>query len=223
MISFNTKSGLFANIGYKRDTTMNNAFNRDEQATTPRAKIIAGVERLSTLFRANLQNQAKKHGLSPLQTQIILFVCDHEKSLCNTSFLASEFAVTKPTVSDAVRVLVEKKLLIKKQDAKDARAFSLQLSASGKRLHQKLHELSENLYEKLDAFNSATDEEVWAALYKLIKALQSNNEIPSRMCHSCEHFADKHPEGKPHYCLLMEDALTLQDLRLDCPEHTLSS
>jgi DNA-binding MarR family transcriptional regulator len=200
---------------------MNNPFDRQEQAGSPRAKIIATIERLSTLFRASLQEQSKQLGLSPLQIQIILFIAYHSKSSCNTSSIAEEFAVTKPTVSDAVRVLVEKKLLLKKTNAKDARASILQLSVKGNKLLDVLSGLTEDSSHFMKAVEDSEIESVWNGMLILMQQLQSSKIIPMRMCFNCDHFGKDHVEGAPHYCHLMEQPLTITDLRIDCPEHKL--
>ena len=76
-------------------------------------KIIVGLERVSEAFKSLLWEKAKLHGLSPIQIQILLFIQTHRRELCSVSHLAQEFEVTKPTVSDAVRVL-DKKGLVEK-------------------------------------------------------------------------------------------------------------
>ncbi|MDE1463386.1 MarR family transcriptional regulator [Spartinivicinus poritis] len=109
---------------------MHNAFDPHEQATNLNAKIIAGLERLSTVFRAVIQQQAKANKLTPLQTQLLLFIASHREHLCTVTRLAEEFVVTKATVSDSIRVLVEKGYLTKQAKA-DPRTFSLGITPKG--------------------------------------------------------------------------------------------
>lgn len=198
---------------------MKSPFDREEQATSRKAKIIAGIERLSTLFRANLQEQSKQLGLSPLQTQIILFIAYHAKESCNTSSIAEEFAVTKPTVSDAIRVLIDKKILLKKPVVNDARAFTLQLSAKGKKLLATLSNFTQPLNHSLEAAKESEIESTWNGLLLLIQQLQNSNTIPMRMCFSCDYFGKEHQNGAPHYCHLMKQPLAMADIRIDCPEY----
>lgn len=199
---------------------MKDAFDREEQANSRCAKIIAGVERLSTLFRAALQEQSNRLGLSSLQIQIILFIAHHSIEHCNTSSVSQEFAVTKPTVSDAVRVLIEKKLLLKKQDKQDARAFNLQLSAKGKKLLTSLSSLTGYFSETMDNMREEEIDNAWNGVLLLMQQLQSKGAVPMRMCFSCQHFGKDNPEGKPYYCQLMRQPLELRDIRVDCPEYT---
>lgn len=182
-------------------------------------KIAMGIERLSTMFRAALWEEAKRCGLSPLQAQILLFISSHASALNSVSHLAKEFAVTKATISDAVRVMLEKKIL-KKQPGDDARAFSLTLTASGHKQVKKFSALTQYFDEALTPIPPNERKKIWEGLLLLMEHLQKTGVIPLRMCFSCQHYS-KH-KGAP-YCLLLQQALRLEDIRLDCPEHTLAA
>ncbi|MEZ5690456.1 MAG: MarR family winged helix-turn-helix transcriptional regulator [Rickettsiales bacterium] len=195
------------------------AFDRDEQESDRRAKIIVGIERLSTLFRAILWEEAKMYRLSPLQMQILLFISYHDIEQCNVTTISKEFAVTKATVSDAVKSLLEKELL-KKQGGEDARGFSLSLSRDGKKYVKKLSPFTD-FFAK--SFDKASEEEIgkmWEGMLLLIGYLQNTDVIPVRMCFSCKNFGKEHPKGKPHYCHLMQKPLKINDIRLDCAEYS---
>lgn len=179
-------------------------------------KIAMGIERLSTVFRAALWEETKRCGLSPLQAQILLFIASHAPMQSRVSTLAKEFAVTKATVSDAVRALLEKGML-KKKSGDDARAFSLALTASGKKQVQKFSVLTEYFDEALTAIPANERKKIWEGLLLLIGHLQKTGIIPLRMCFSCQHYG-KH-KSVP-YCQLLEQALQIEDIRLDCPEHS---
>jgi DNA-binding MarR family transcriptional regulator len=152
-----------------------------------------------------------------------VFIAYHTKESCNTSSIAQEFAVTKPTVSDAIRVLIEKKLLQKKRDAQDARAFVLQLTAKGKEKVKTLDGFTQPFGRFLDNAKDHEIESVWHGLLLLMEQLQHSNIIPMRMCYTCDYFGKEHPEGSPHYCRLMKQPLSIADIRIDCPEHQVVS
>ena len=75
------------------------------------SKILNGLERLSEALKALLWEKAKTLGISPIQIQILLFVSNHQTDICNVSYLAKEFNLTKATISDSVNVLLKKKYL----------------------------------------------------------------------------------------------------------------
>ena len=197
---------------------MASAFDRTEQESNQRAKITAGVERLSTVFRAALWEEAKHYNLSPLQVQILLFVAFHDSGQCSVTGIAKEFAVTKATVSDAVKTLLEKALL-KKRGAEDARGFSLSLTADGKKCVNKLSGLADFFATSLSDVPEAEISKIWEGMLLLIGHLQQTEIIPVRMCFSCQHFGKDHAKGAPHYCNFLQKPLAIKDIRLDCPEH----
>lgn len=89
----------------------NSAFDLSTQNNDFTSKIVAGLERVSEVFRLLLWQHSKVIGLSPIQIQILMFVEYHAEDLCNVSYLAKEFNVSKPTISDAVKVLKKKSSL----------------------------------------------------------------------------------------------------------------
>ncbi len=197
---------------------MASAFDRNEQQVNRNAKIIAGIERLSTLFRAALWEEAKQYNLSPLQVQILLFIAFHDAKQCSVTGLAREFAVTKATISDAVKVLLEKELL-KKISGEDARGFLLALSATGKKYVTGLSGFGDFFAHSLSDMPEQELSRIWEGVLLLIGNLQKTSMIPMRMCYNCQHFGKDYPGGNPHFCKLMQKPLAIENIRLDCPEH----
>ena len=111
------------------------------------AKIVAGLERIAEAFRVLIWERAKKLGLSPIQIQLLIFVAHHEQKLCNVSHLAQEFNLTKPTISDAIRVLAKKGLIKKEASAVDKRAYSILLSEEGKKIVGQTEGFAHSIYE----------------------------------------------------------------------------
>jgi DNA-binding MarR family transcriptional regulator len=200
---------------------MANAFDREKQQLDIRAKVVAGIERLSTVFRAALWEEAKRYNLSPLQVQILLFVAFHNYNQCSITNIAKEFAVTKATVSDAVKTLLEKKLL-KKNVMGDARGFLLSLTVSGKDCADKLSGLTNFFNASLSQVSDVEMNKIWEGMLILISYLQKTDAIPVRMCFSCKHFGKDHSDGTPHFCNLMQKPLAINEIRIDCPEHSVS-
>lgn len=62
----------------------------------------------------------------------------HDDKLLSISFLALEFSITKATVSDAVKTLVKKKYIYKKQDIVDKRKQILKLTSKGIEIAKKI-------------------------------------------------------------------------------------
>ena len=113
---------------------MSSVFDLNTQNSNLNYKIVAGLERLSHVFRIFLWEKAKLYSLSPIQIQLMIFIQHHAPDKCTISYLAQEFNFTKPTISDAVKVLEQKKLVKKIADKNDSRSYSIQLTAAGKKI-----------------------------------------------------------------------------------------
>jgi len=179
------------------------------------SKILSGLERLSETLKALLWEKAKMHEISPIQIQILLFVSSHSTSICNVSYLAKEFNVTKATISDAVKVLLKKDYLEKDYSPTDRRRFNLKISKSGNNLVKKLSDYASPISEELSNFTEKELINTFDTISKLIFKLNQRDIIQiQRTCFNCQHY--KGDKKNNHYCKLIELKLKKQDIRLDC-------
>lgn len=192
------------------------AFDPDAQQEFLSSKIVASLERISQAFKLLLWDKAKQFGLSPIQIQILIFVANHKNQWNNVSYLANEFNVTKPTVSDAVRVLHKKNLILKDHSSSDNRSYSIVLSEAGKAIVADTEDFSSPLISLMETFPKEEQQGFYRVLAKLIHGLHRNQILTvQRSCLSCK-FYGNHAGG--HYCNLLETLLEEQDIRLDCSE-----
>jgi len=154
------------------------SFNPIQQENDISSKIVAGMERISEVFKILLWEKAKRVGLSPIQIQLLIFLAFHKQELCNVSHLAKEFNVTKPTISDAVRVLDKKGMVIKDFSSSDNRSYSILLSKLGKEVVLETHNFTNPLKKQIDKFDENQLEGLFITLneliYKLNIKLESN-------------------------------------------------
>ncbi|GJM27882.1 MAG: hypothetical protein DHS20C17_05170 [Cyclobacteriaceae bacterium] len=180
-------------------------------------KILNGLERLSEAFKTMLWQKAKQHGISPIQIQILLFLQDHTPELCTVSQLANEFNLTKPTISDAVRVLNDKGMVVKNHLSSDSRSYSLDVSTAGKRLLKQLSDYADPLYKELRAIDSEEQQQLFKTLTRLIYNLYKNGTLSvQRICFGCRFYQEM---TDSHYCNLLQKPLVSSEIRLDCPEY----
>ena len=195
---------------------MKSTFNPEQQQQDISSKIVAGLERVSEVFKILLWEKAKVVGLSPLQIQILIFVAFHKQSLCNVSHLAKEFNVTKATVSDAVRVLDKKKMILKDYSSSDNRSYSISLSELGTDIVSQTHNFALPLTKQIDSFSQSELESLFGTLSELIYKLNRSGILSvQRTCYGCK-FYEKTNEND--YCKLLEKELLNEEIRLDCPE-----
>ncbi|QXP70683.1 MarR family transcriptional regulator [Polaribacter sp. R2A056_3_33] len=180
-------------------------------------KIISGLERISKAFRVLLWEESKLYKISPIQIQLLIFCGTHKKEDLNVSFLATEYDLTKATISDSIKVLLKKELLSKTINAKDSRRFTVQLTKKGKEIVEKTSGFTTVLKESINSFSELEKGIFLERLMLLIYQLNQKDVISTqRMCLTCFHYKK---DGNNHYCNLMEEQLKNSELQIDCPEH----
>lgn len=199
---------------------MRSVFDTNRQNKKIESKIVAALERVSEAFRVLLWNEGKEHALSPIQIQLLIFLLFHPDEQCKVSYLALEFNMTKATISDSVKTLMQKGLAQKIIDPTDTRSYFIGLTDSGREVAQKSASFAGTIEKPLVALSDAQKEVILSGLLKLIVELNKAGVITiQRMCFSCMHY--QHTRGK-HYCNLLKSPLTPSELRIDCPEHDLA-
>lgn len=191
-------------------------FDTNVQQESVSNKIVVGLERISEVFRTLLWAEAKKSGVSPIQIQILIFIAYHKRALCTVSYLAKEFDVTKPTISDAVKTLEKKKLILKDYSNPDSRSFLIALSEKGKQLVSVTENYANPLRKQFDTFDKDQLETVYEAIIKLIHNLNKAGIISvQRTCFACKFHSNR--EGGD-YCEYLQKPLETNTIRVDCPE-----
>ncbi len=198
---------------------MDSVFNLEFQNQHLDGKITAGLEKLSSVFRILLWEQAKQIGLSPIQIQILIFLKYHRSEFLTVSYIAKEFGLTKATISDAIRILEQKTLIIKQRTSLDNRSFSLILTSTGNAMVADTENFANQIQSIISNINQVDKEALWKTIFQLIFQLNQSDVITvQRMCFTCRHYEGK--EGT-HFCKLLHIPLPAVNLRIDCPEHNL--
>ncbi|UNY97731.1 MarR family transcriptional regulator [Zhouia spongiae] len=193
-----------------------NVFNPEYQQEDISGKIVFGLGRISEVYKALLWDKAKVAGLSPIQIQLLLFIDSHRDDFCNISHLAKEFNVTKPTISDAIKVLHKKELIIKNHSQTDSRSYTIALSPSGHQIINPTINFAQPLQAQIDTLKKEQIEDLFKTLSELIYKLNRSGILQvQRTCFACKYYKKN---NDTHYCSLMEKQLQNQEIRLDCPE-----
>jgi DNA-binding MarR family transcriptional regulator len=196
---------------------MNNSlFSPKNQDKNVANKVIVGLQRISESFKVLLWEKAKALNLSPIQIQILIFIENHKAAYCNVSYLAKEFNLTKPTISDAVKTLDKKGLIVKDFSSKDTRSYTIQLSNSGKATVKKTEDFLNPLKEDLIDIDTNHLESLFTTLSELIYQLNQKNILTvQRTCYACKFYSKNNDN---HHCNLLQKELLNSDIRLDCNE-----
>lgn len=199
---------------------MTSIFDPEEQSRDLNRKTAAAFERLASLSRALFWERGKNVGLSPLQIQILVFLRYHSENLGRVGHLADELQMTRPTVSDAVKTLEEKRMLRRMKDTQDARSHTLRLTAKGRRATDRLEsdEFGEEIAQAVASLGNQDRQALYGGLFNVIEFLQQAGVLGrQRMCSTCRFFQE--PQVGAYYCLLLEQSLAKSELRIDCAEH----
>jgi len=192
-------------------------FNPTNQESDISGKIVAGLERISEAFKVLLWEKAKQLSLSPIQIQILIFISYHKKEFCNVSHLAKEFNITKPTISDAIRVLYKKDMITKDFSVADNRSYIIRLSNLGRNIVEDTENFANPFKTQLEAIKQTDLETLLLTLNKLIYQLNRNGILTvQRTCYGCKFYSKI---IKKDFCNLMDTELKNSDIRIDCPEY----
>lgn len=196
----------------------NSVFNLKSQQENLTSKIVVAFERISDAHRALLWNQAKVLGISPIQIQILIFVTYHQDKMCTVSHLAKEFNITKPTISDSVKVLAKKELIVKETVPTDTRSYIITITPKGKRLVNKVETFVNPFRSIINKLSDERQSELYDNLSKMLFDLQISNVLQvQRICYSCQHYTEAANEEKD-YCKFYKIELDKpDDIRVDCP------
>lgn len=193
------------------------SFSLNEQNQKIESRIVVALERISEAFRVLLWNESKKNSLSPIQIQILIFIKFHSVEKCKVSYLAKEFNMTKATVSDSVKALLDKELIFKQQDPADTRSYYIVLTDKGKKIAEKVSFFASSVEDSIEQLSDEQKTILLNGLLKLIYDLNKSGVITiQRMCFTCSFYNAK---NGIHYCNLLKTKLAESEIRVDCPEH----
>lgn len=185
-------------------------------------KISEGIEQLAQVIRTLYWDRLKSEGISPIQFQMMRYLCQNEQSDITIGNLVGRFEVSYATISDSIKILEKKKIVTKIQDPEDKRIIHVTLSTDGKSLLQSLSNWDEKLINSLSLLNIETLTDMHSGILQTISSLQNNKLLSkSTHCLSCKHFRIN-PAGishDNHYCASFETKLDEVDLRISCDRH----
>jgi len=181
--------------------------------------VTVGLLRMQIVTAAIKSEAAQEMRLSSLQLQILMDLLARHPVPQSTSLFVDRYAVARPTVSDSIATLAERRLVSKRSDKKDKRVVNVLLTAKGFRRATEMTDWANQLLESVTALPRAYQEALLSALIRIIGDFTARAIIGvDRMCVTCKHFDRNRRLGMPkaHYCKALKIALGDADLRLDC-------
>jgi len=186
-------------------------------------RIATGLHKIGLAMKQQAWQQANEEGLSATQGQILAALVGDGP--LNGTELSQRLGVSLPTISDSVRVLVEKGLTTKAADPRHPRASLVTPTPKGAALGTRARSWPEFMADAVATLAPDEQRAFFAGVLKMIRTMQENGLVPlSGMCVTCTHFRPHVSEAPPHHhCAFVDAPLADEQLRLDCPEHVLAS
>lgn len=176
-------------------------------------RVAALVERIGRL----VSREAHAEGLLPVQWEALRYLDKANRFSKTAAAVTAYLGLTKGTVSQTLKALETKGFIRKQVDAKDRRSNRLALTAKGRRILQK-DPLSETTAALTDLPETARRSLAQGLEQLLTARLAAEDRQPFGQCRDCMYFARRHPEGEPHYCLLLKERLAEADAEDICFE-----
>jgi len=188
-----------------------------QQHEDAHAKTLAALERLARVVLACQWRAAGRERVTALQLSLLEELAAHPGE--GVRELAQRFRLSRATISRAVATLESKGLLVPEPHPADRRRLSLSLTAAGHRLVAGVRPWVEPLRQGLGALSSQQLTELWGGVLALLHELERRGVMArSRMCLTCRFFRPLPRDRRQAYCELFKRPLSIDALRLDCPD-----
>ena len=164
------------------------------------------LERICSLFRAQLRRVSNEHGLKLVQLETLVYLASANRYSDTPLALAEYLALTKGTVSQTLKVLEQRALIRKTPDPHDKRVQHCAVTPEGARVVEEAVRVPE-----------AGSGALHAALTTVLRTLQHAGEARTfGVCHSCVHHQ---VQGSRTRCGLTGEPLRKVDRDKLCREH----
>lgn len=174
------------------------------------------LERLANVLRQEVRHIGAEQGLLPVQQEALYYL-----SVCNrysdTAAAVTDYlGLTKGTVSQTLKVLEGKGLIVKEKDTHDKRVTHLVLTQQGKTYLEKTSPPA-NFLGALDELQQTDIAQLHGNLHALLKAYQNKrNRTLFGVCKSCKYNLS---EVDGFRCGLTQQSLSSHDVSLICREY----
>jgi DNA-binding MarR family transcriptional regulator len=174
------------------------------------------IERLGNLVRADVRAVCHGQGVRPVQLEALSYLSQCNRYSDTSQAVAEYLGLTKGTVSQTLKVLEDKGLLLKRDDKHDKRVVHLKPTARGRRLVAQAIP-SESVATGIGSLPASEQREMAEVLQRLLSTLQQANGLKTfAPCHTCR-FNQQREGG--YFCALTQEPLADDDVSLLCREH----
>ncbi len=186
-------------------------------------KIVNLLDKIYQITRYIQWEITKKTEISPLMAQIMDYLDNNSENLRTPAKIAEDIGVKRPTVTDALKVLIKKGYVSEKTYDKDKRYKILYLTDKGENfLKNESFNYKKILKNSVRFLKIKDKENLFLSLINFVADLAKKGILPiARICPTCENFEkNKFKESKkPHYCKLLKQRMNDFDLNINCEKN----
>ncbi|MBI2718527.1 MAG: MarR family transcriptional regulator [Rhizobiales bacterium] len=189
----------------------------DDKGQVSGEVIASRLQRLLRLMRANEHSA----GLNPAQWEALRFVARANRFSNVPSVLTKYLGATKGTVSQTVKTLEKKGLIVKSRRPDERRSVALMLTPQG----QAVLELDpwRRLVMSADELGNKARRRLGRNLAEMLEAEVARAGLPHfGICVSCRFFRERgresHARG-PHLCMLFDEPISSEEAGQLCSSH----
>ncbi len=178
------------------------------------AKTVAALERLARVISHTRWRSAR---LPPLQGALLGELAARPAQVRE---LAIALRVSRPTVSRALAQLVRQGLAFSAPDPHDRRQRLFTLTPAGRQLHRQATEWAAPILSAVQDLPAPHQEHLLLALLHVIAVLVKTGHLGlTGLCLTCAYLRWPSRQRPGYYCQLLDQALPVRQLRLECPDH----
>lgn len=185
-------------------------------------QIAIALYRIAQAIQIMMRRAGQTYGLSPAQTQALLFLAYARPGVRTIGGLAQRLQATLATVSEVVDALERKALIVREPWPGDRRVTGLRLTAAGRRRVVDLEHLLDDLEAAISELSEADQRTLHRAMQHIVRRMaEAGHVVVYEMCWGCAFFRPNvHPENPaaPHHCAFMDAPLPDADTYTECPD-----
>ncbi len=196
-------------------------FDPQHRKNNRSARIHMALFRMSQAIKKMTQAESDVRGLSPVQTQALLFAAYTRSDMATVGNFARTIGTAHVTAVKILNRLVEKGLIYKSSKAEDRRITLISLTEKGQEMIDNLDGWGNLLESTLQSLPEEVLTHIELGLGSIISTLQEKGHlVVSEPCLGCSYFRpDTGDDKTPHYCELIGKYLTAAASLKECPEH----
>ncbi len=174
------------------------------------------LERLSGLLRGDLRSLLAEQGLQPVQLEALAYLARANRYSDTPKAVTEYLGQTKGTVSQTLKVLENRGLLIKNPDIEDRRVTHLAVSPAGHDLLAKARP-APLLRAATQTMSPKAVDDLQHRLVELLSGMQAANGFRRfGQCAGCRY--NQPAESGDFWCGLTQEPLSHEDVKLICRE-----